>query len=300
MNNFKYMALLHHLASLKESGALLELEEPYPVRPVSRWGCGKPLHQGLVSLFDARRADYAPVLEAIARHESAFRAIPAEAPADLASPYWNNGWLPPLDGMSIYALVAERRPARFIEVGSGNSTKFAARAIRDHGTSTRIVSIDPSPRAEIDGLCETVIRCPLEDMDPAFFATVTADDLVFVDCSHRALQNSDVTAFFLDILPLLPAGCVFGVHDICLPADYPPEWEKRYYSEQYMLATLLLYGAQGFDILLPTTMFHWCPNCACRCAPWSPSCKGWSPGASAASAGCANARGCFQITSRNC
>lgn len=252
MNDRKYMALLHNLASLKESGALLELDDPYPVRPVSRWGNGKPLHQGLVSLFDARRAEYVPLLEAIARHEPAFRTVPVEAPADPASPYWNNSWLPPLDGMSIYTLVADRRPARFIEVGSGNSTKFAAKAIRDHGTGTRIVSIDPSPRAEIDGLCETVIRCPLEDMDPAFFATVTADDLIFVDCSHRALQNSDVTAFFLDILPLLPVGCVFGVHDICLPADYPPEWEKRYYSEQYMLATLLLYGAQGFDILLPS------------------------------------------------
>lgn len=252
MSEHKYLALLQHIAALRESGALLEVDDPYPVTLANRWGYDRPPHQGLVNLFEQRKAEYAPVVEAIARHTDVFLRIPAHAPQSPVEPYWHNGWLPPLDGMSIYALIAERRPARFIEVGSGNSTKFAAKAIRDNNLATSIISIDPCPRAEIDALCQQVIRQPLERMDTAFFATVTPDDLVFVDCSHRALQNSDVTAFFMDILPMFPAGCVFGIHDICLPADYPPGWEKRYYNEQYMLATMLIYGAQGFNILLPS------------------------------------------------
>ena len=39
---------------------------------------------------------------------------------------------------------------QMLEIGSGNSTKFARRAIRDHRLCTRITSIDPHPRAEID------------------------------------------------------------------------------------------------------------------------------------------------------
>lgn len=41
------------------------------------------------------------------------------------------------------------------------------------------------------------------------------------------------------------------VHDIFLPDDYPPEWDQRYYSEQYVLAGLLLGGAQPVRIELP-------------------------------------------------
>lgn len=39
-------------------------------------------------------------------------------------------------------------------------------------------------------------------------------------------------------------------HDIFLPADYPPEWNQRFYSEQYLLACYLLAGSDPFQILL--------------------------------------------------
>jgi hypothetical protein len=70
-----------------------------------------------------------------------------------------------------------------------------------------------------------------------------AGDVLFFDGSHRCLQNSDVTAFFLDVLPELPSGVIVGIHDIVLPNDYPSVWKDRYYSEQYILAAYLL-GAQ--------------------------------------------------------
>ena len=63
-----------------------------------------------------------------------------------------NGWLPGLDSAALYAFLARTDPALYLEVGSGNSTKFARRAITDHGLRTRLVSIDPQPRAEIDAL----------------------------------------------------------------------------------------------------------------------------------------------------
>lgn len=268
MTDPRYMALLLDIAARKERGALLEVDDPYPWQPRPRWGHGNAPHAALRDLFDARRSEYIPLLDAMVAHAGRFAAIRRDFDASAPhEPHWDNGWLPSLDGMSIYTLLAQMRPSRFVEVGSGNSTRFAARAIRDCGLATRIVSIDPAPRAEVDRLCHEVVRAPLENVDMAFFDTVTADDLVFVDCSHRAQQNSDVTVFFLEVLPRLPAGCVVGIHDICLPLDYPPGWEGRYYNEQYMLATLLLFGAERFSLLLPGYHVSTTPDLAARLAP---------------------------------
>lgn len=147
---------------------------------------------------------------------------------------------PPLDLASIYAFVRSRKPSRYLEVGSGSSTRFAARAVRDGRLSTRIVSVDPNPRIEVDQLCSELIRVPLEDADLAPFGALGPGDVVFFDCSHRSFTNSDVTVFFVEVLPTLPPGLLVGVHDIFLPDDYPPTWWERYYSEQYLLSAWLL------------------------------------------------------------
>src|SRR5260370_713340 len=74
-----------------------------------------------------------------------------------------------LDAIALYGLLGLRKPSRYLEVGSGNSTMFARRAIRDLGLGTQITSIDPQPRAEIDALCDRVVRTRLEEFDLALF-----------------------------------------------------------------------------------------------------------------------------------
>jgi hypothetical protein len=117
--------------------------------------------------------------------------------------------------------------------------------------NTKIVSIDPSPRVEIDRLCDRVIRRRFEDCALSELPKLEPGDVLFVDNSHRAFQNSDVTVFFLELLPSLPAGVTVGLHDIYLPSDYPPEWSRRYYSEQYLLAAWLLANPESPEILWP-------------------------------------------------
>jgi hypothetical protein len=57
---------------------------------------------------------------------------------------------------------------------------------------------------------------------------------------------------FLEILPRLRPGVLIYIDDIYLPNDYPPEWSSRYYSEQYLLAVLLLADTQRrYEILFP-------------------------------------------------
>jgi hypothetical protein len=64
--------------------------------------------------------------------------------------------------MSIYAALANRAPATYPEIGSGNSTLFAGRAVTDQNLSTKIVAIDPNPRADVDAVYEKIIREPFE------------------------------------------------------------------------------------------------------------------------------------------
>jgi len=163
-------------------------------------------------------------------------------PEDLIMPFWRQDWIPPLDAASLYYMVALSRPKRVIEIGSGNSTKFIRRSLEDHNVNCHLISIDPYPRSEIDSICDEIYRVSLSEMDLSFVDTLDTGDVIFVDSSHRAVQNSDVTIIFNEIIPSLKPGVILGFHDIFLPDDYPNEWLGRLYNEQYMLAAFLLGG----------------------------------------------------------
>jgi hypothetical protein len=230
-------------------GHYVNLDYPPSVENRPRYGHGRPPHAGLEKLIHAHEGSYAPTLEAIGRYADELATIEVSA-SDPRQPSWVNGMISGLDGASFYAFMRERRPARYLEIGSGNSTKFVARAKRDGELATRIVSIDPHPRAEIDGLCDEVVRRPLEAADLSRFAELEAGDVLFFDGSHRVFMNSDVAVFFLEVLPSLPAGVLVGIHDIYLPDDYPADIADRHWSEQYMLAAWLLGGAD-VEIVMP-------------------------------------------------
>jgi predicted O-methyltransferase YrrM len=222
----------------------------YPVRPVPRYGYGKPAHARLERLIAAGSEDYRIRLESFLDFRHDLLQIPLD-PADPETPSWHNGWFQGLDAVALYALLAQTKPSRYVEIGSGFSTKFARRAIRDQQLPTRIISIDPSPRSAVDALCDEVIRTPIEDAHlDATLGRLTAGDVLFLDGSHRCFQNSDVSVVFLEVLPELEPGVLVHFHDIFLPWDYPPQMADRYYSEQYLLATALL-SDRSLEVLLP-------------------------------------------------
>jgi hypothetical protein len=237
------------VASRREQGYACEFDYPYSPR-VRRWDGipgGNPYRRILASRIDR----YCELLSSFLVYADSFTAISAAETTDEREPHWNNPWLPSLDAICLSGLVATLNPKRYVEVGSGNSTKFVRRAISKHGLRTRVISIDPHPRAVIDDLCDEVIRTPLENCDLRVFEDLGPEDVLFIDNSHRSFQNSDVTVFFTEILPCLNAGCYYGIHDIFLPNDYPVEWLSRYYNEQYLLMAYLLGGASGDEIIMP-------------------------------------------------
>lgn len=224
----------------------------YRVDLQPRYGHGKPPHQQLYSIINSHREDYKNLLGKFLNYTDAIQNIKkVERERMGENPVWNNGFLPGLDIIGIYSMLAIFKPLTYIEIGSGNSTKVARKAIRDNGLSTKIVSIDPSPRAEIDELSDEVIRQPLENIKYDFVDNLDENDIVFIDNSHRVLPNSDATVFFLEILPRIPKNVLVHIHDIYLPYDYPQFMCNWFYSEQYLLAAYLIANESKYSPVMP-------------------------------------------------
>ncbi len=228
----------------------LFLEYKVDLKP--RYGHGLPAHEKLLEIIDCQRGMYQFWLGKINQFAPQLQTIQKLADEkDASQPGWNNNFLPGLDIMALYTIIAETKPRRYVEVGSGNSTKVAHKAVKDHGLSTKITSIDPYPRAEIDGLAHEIVRKPFEDVDTRWLAELEAGDILFIDNSHRMLPNSDATVFFLETLPALKPGVIVHIHDIYLPYDYPQFMCDRFYSEQYGLAIALLANPARYQSIFP-------------------------------------------------
>jgi hypothetical protein len=205
----------------------------------------------VMAMVQESSATFNKHLASIAHLQPWLETIPFEAKDD-KTPFWNNEFIPAFDAVALALMVLDTKAEVVLEIGSGNSTKFLRSAIEFFKTKTTIVSVDPFPRAEVEQLCDRTIRKSLENATEEVLELFPRLPLVFFDGSHRVLPNSDVMVFFLELLPALPSGCVYGIHDINLPYDYFDAMAQRLYTEQYMLAAYLLGGGNGDKIELPT------------------------------------------------
>ncbi len=207
-----------------------------------RWRGSYP---GIEALFQRHEPEFRAVLGLIESQAEALLALGREKPP---APRFEQDWFPRLDAAVAYALVRSHRPRRIVEIGSGHSTRFLARAARDGGFACVITAIDPAPRADIAGLSNvTLLRAPLQDAGLAPFDVLQPGDVLFVDSSHILLAGSDVDIVLNRIIPALPSGVLLHLHDIFLPDDYPRDWAWRGYNEQQGVAPLLCDGR--FEVL---------------------------------------------------
>lgn len=240
---------IYHFLSPKFQNVFLE----YKVNFKPRYGHGNgSAHPLLHEIINEQRDVFHDYLTKFSKFSDIYFNIKEDKDEkDENLPTWNNNFLPGLDIIGIYGLIRELKPSKYVEIGSGNSTKVVRKAISDGGLDTRIISIDPYPRANIDQLSDEIMRMPLENLvDFSIFDSVKSGDIVFVDNSHRCLPNSDVTVFFLEILPRLQPGVRVHIHDIYLPYDYPQFMCDRAYSEQYMLAAFILANPKRYKPIL--------------------------------------------------
>ena len=195
-------------------------------------------YPAIEALFREAEGAFAEVLDEIdahARRLSGFDGPPPE-------PRWGQSWFPRLDGAAAYALVRRAGARRIVEVGSGHSTRFLARAAADAGGAW-ITCIDPAPRAALRGLEVEWRERVLGPEDIGLFETLNAGDIAFFDSSHLLWPGSDVDIMLNRILPVLRPGVLVHFHDVLLPDPYPESWDWRGYTEQHGLAGWTLAGA---------------------------------------------------------
>jgi hypothetical protein len=161
--------------------------------------------------------------------------------------YFNNMAFDGVDALLYYAMIRYLDPKTVIEIGSGWSTKIAAKACLKN-INTKLISIEPYPQPILlkgfPGL-STLIKKKIEDIPLDYFQKLKSGDILFIDSSHNIKVGGDVNYIFLEILPRLKKGVYIHIHDIFFPNDYPKQWilnERRFWTEQYLLHAFLLFN----------------------------------------------------------
>jgi len=160
--------------------------------------------------------------------------------------HMNNGSFGSGDAEYLYNLIRLKKPTKIIEIGSGNSTLMAIKAINKNQEIANYkcdhLCIEPYEAPWLEKIGVTVIRQKVEEVNKAIFNALEKNDLLFIDSSHIIRPHGDVLFEYLELIPLLKAGVIVHIHDIFSPKDYLKEWvvdEVRFYNEQYLLEAFL-------------------------------------------------------------
>ena len=167
--------------------------------------------------------------------------------------YINNGLFELADGIILYSMIRHFKPAKIIEIGSGNSTCISAQAIlknkkENSSYNCDLTAIEPHPnetlKSGFPGFTK-LIQDEVQNIPVSEFEKLEENDILFIDSSHVLKIGSDVQYEFFEILPKLNKGVLIHVHDIFLPGEYPKGWILRdhvFVNEQYLLQAFLTYN----------------------------------------------------------
>lgn len=172
--------------------------------------------------------------------------VPANKTDELVF-YMNNPSFGSGDAEYWYNLIRIKKPNRIIEVGSGNSTLMAVKAIRKNkeetpGYECKHVCIEPYENPWLEKLGINVIRQKVEYVGKDLFYELGENDILFIDSSHVIRPQGDVLFEYLELLPSLALGVIVHIHDIFSPKDYLEKWIKEqvlFCNEQYLLEAFL-------------------------------------------------------------
>jgi hypothetical protein len=160
------------------------------------------------------------------------------------------------DADMLYNFIRLFRPARIVEIGSGQSTLMAQLAIlanrqADPDYACCHICIEPYEMPWLESIGVEVVRERVEKVDPSYFRMLCENDILFIDSSHVIRPFGDVLKEFQEIVPQVAPGVLVHVHDVFTPRDYPEKWlreERRLWNEQYLLEAFLAFNGE-FEVL---------------------------------------------------
>jgi len=172
-----------------------------------------------------------------------------------------------LDAQVLYAMLRAKKPARYVEVGSGLSTYYASLAGQKNASDGRpmqITCVEPYPFEAlkmIPGI--TVLQHEVQDVGLEPFTELGESDVLFIDSSHIVRLDGDVPFLFLEVLPALRTGPLIHIHDIPFPYHCPYPAEYWIYKgvwpmwwNESMLLHALLCGNKQFAVTLSTPLIR--------------------------------------------
>ncbi len=186
---------------------------------------------------------------------------PLDSPGDPEQFYLGNDTFSFGCAASTHCMIRQFKPRSVIEIGSGQSSRVIAAALRrnraEGGVPGLHVVVDPHADKVFEGgafPATEVVAERVELLDTSFFSTLREGDLLFIDSGHSVRIGGDVNFLFLEVLPRLAPGVLVHVHDIALPFEYSKvyatnETFRQFWTEQYLLQAFLCFN-RDFETLL--------------------------------------------------
>ncbi len=182
---------------------------------------------------------------------------------------------PEFDARTLYYMLREHKPARYLEVGSGLSTYYASLAGKRNaaeGAPLQITCIEPYPFDTLHTIENfSLIEGFVQDVPTARFEELEAGDVLFIDSSHSLKIDSDVAYLFLEVLPRVKPGVIVHIHDVPFPYNTPfpadtwlfgERW-PLYWQEAMVVQTFLAFNKE-FPIELSIPMLRFDDEVALR------------------------------------
>lgn len=173
-----------------------------------------------------------------------------------------------LDAFTLYSFIRQKKPTRYLEVGSGVSTYYcylAARQNNKEGYPLHIQCIEPYPYKQLYSIPNiTIYSEQVQNSSLSRFQQLEENDILFIDSSHVLKIDGDVSFLLLEVLPHLKKGVFIHIHDIPFPFNIPypanywildRSW-PMYWNEAMVLQAFLCFN-DTFEIILSTPMLRY-------------------------------------------
>jgi predicted O-methyltransferase YrrM len=173
-----------------------------------------------------------------------------------------------VDAMLVYFMIREIKPRSYVEIGSGMSTWYSARATSDNaktGNPAKMTCIDPYPFEALHSIPSIeVMRKEVQDVPVSFFEQLDSGDVLFIDSTHVIKIDGDVPYLYLEVLPRLKKGVIIHIHDIHFPFNVPysPQcyifggWKWPVFWTEAMLLQALLCNSDAFEIKMSAPLLR--------------------------------------------
>lgn len=227
---------------------------------LGRW-CRPSALQGIDFDIEVMKTELSSLLSCYL-HE--FSALPAYE--ELTRAGYGPGYTK-LDALTLYMMLRDIKPRRYIEIGSGLSTYYCGLAAEKNGREghpVHIICVEPYPKLKLSTIPGIeVISKEVQDMEISFFQQLEKNDVLFIDSSHILIIDGDVPFLFLEVLPALNPGVVIHVHDVPFPYNfpYPPQhwifgqtWPV-FWNEAMVLQAFLCFNTK-FKIMMSAPLIR--------------------------------------------